>query len=141
MIHKCLEKEPSKRIESGEALADALTPSSQGRADLPVPLRNWLAARNPATVVYAVWSGLTIIPMLSDINNFVNYHHICSLLNLRMWGVLAAAPLIPIIGFHKSQARRLFRAGFTLADLRGELDVAAHERAEADGPDAIHRLA
>ena len=140
VIHRCLEKEPSNRFENGESLAAALSPSSEGRPELPAPLRNWLAAKNPATVVYAVWSGLTIIPILSDINNFVSFHHIWSLLNLCMWGVLAAAPLIPIIGFHKSQARRLFRAGFTLADLRGALDVAAHERAEADGPEPVHHL-
>ena len=139
-IHRCLEKDPAQRFANGEALAAALTPSSEGRPELPAPLRNWLAARNPAMIVYAGWSGLTIIPILSDINNLVNYHHIWSVLNLCMWGVLAAAPLIPIIGFHKTQAQRLFRSGFTLADLRGALDVAAHERAVADGPDPEENL-
>jgi serine/threonine-protein kinase len=45
-------------------------------------------------------------------------------------GAVATAPLLPIIGFHLNQARRQFRAGHTLADLRSALDIARRERVE-----------
>jgi serine/threonine-protein kinase len=45
---------------------------------------------------------------------------------------LASAPLLPIVGFHLNQARRQFRAGHTLADLRAALEIARRERAETE---------
>lgn len=63
-IDRCLEKNPADRHESGEALAAALAPSTFSRPELPAPLRSWISERNPATVAYAVWSGLTLIPTL-----------------------------------------------------------------------------
>jgi serine/threonine-protein kinase len=45
---------------------------------------------------------------------------------------IASAPLLPIVGFHLHQARRQFRAGHTLADLRTALDVARRERVESE---------
>jgi serine/threonine-protein kinase len=47
-------------------------------------------------------------------------------------GAIAAAPLLPIVGFHLNQARKQFRAGHTLADLRTALEVARRERAETE---------
>ena len=44
----------------------------------------------------------------------------------------AALPVLPIVGFHLNQAYRQFRAGHTLADLRGAMEVARRERAETD---------
>jgi serine/threonine-protein kinase len=45
---------------------------------------------------------------------------------------LAVAPLFPIVGFHLNQARRQFRNGHTLADLRTALGVARREHAESE---------
>jgi serine/threonine-protein kinase len=45
---------------------------------------------------------------------------------------LAVSPLLPIVGHHLYQARRQFRAGHSLADLRTALAVARRERAETD---------
>jgi eukaryotic-like serine/threonine-protein kinase len=59
---------------------------------------------------------------------------------------IASLPLVPIVGFELMQARRQFRAGHTLADLRAAFEVARRERAEteAHARDAIeprsHRM-
>ncbi len=132
-IHRCLAKDPAERFASGEAMAAALAPESDDRPQLSAALRAWLTARNPATIAYAVWSGFTVIPFLSDLGNFVNYHHLASLLDMVMWTALATAPLGAVVAFHAGQARRLFRTGYMLADLRGALDVARRERRDADG--------
>ena len=43
---------------------------------------------------------------------------------------ITSLPLLPIVGFHINLARKQFRAGHTLADLRSALEVARRERAE-----------
>jgi serine/threonine-protein kinase len=53
---------------------------------------------------------------------------------------LASAPLVPIIGFHVSQARRLFGAGYTLGDLRTALGVAKRERDEDESLASTERI-
>ena len=139
-INRCLEKAPEHRHASGEALAAALAPATGGRPELAAPLRSWLSERNPATVAYAVWSGLTGIPMLASLTGFLNYHRAIYLIEIARWGLLAAAPLVPIIRFHTNGARRLFRSGFTLQDLLGALDVAARERHHAEEATALENL-
>ncbi len=131
-IDRCLEKAPERRHASGEELGAALAPSATSRPELALPLRRWLSERNPATVAYAVWSGLTGIPMLGALTGLLNFHRAVYLIEIARWGLLAAAPLVPIIAFHTNSARRLFRSGFTLRDLRGALDVAARERLGAE---------
>ena len=49
-----------------------------------------------------------------------------------MLAAIASLPLFPIVGFHLNQARRQFRAGHTLADLRSALEIARRERAESE---------
>jgi hypothetical protein len=49
-----------------------------------------------------------------------------------MLASIAAAPLLPVVGFHLYQARRQFQAGHTLADLRSALEIARRERAESE---------
>src|SRR5213075_920644 len=49
-----------------------------------------------------------------------------------MLAIFATLPALPVLGFQLNQARRLFRAGHTLADLRTALDVAARERMEGE---------
>ena len=138
-IHRCLEKEPSKRFASGEELADAIAPA-ETRPALPAPLRAWLAERNPATVFYAVWSGILGIPFLFDLAQFLNYQRSIYLVDMLQLALMAAAPLIPVIGFHARRAGRLFKSGYTLDDLRSALDVEARERNEADKLDPEPRL-
>jgi len=60
--------------------------------------------------------------------------------------MIAGSPLLPIVGFHLNQARRQFRAGHTLADLRHAMEIGHRERAEGEALTSVeaegrtHRL-
>ncbi|HEY8175268.1 MAG TPA: serine/threonine-protein kinase [Gemmatimonadaceae bacterium] len=49
-IDTCMHKDPAQRIQSGEALADALAPALDKRAEVPVPIRNFLDPRKMWTL-------------------------------------------------------------------------------------------
>ncbi len=51
VIDRCLEKDRTARFPTGEALAEALAPSLEKRADLPVPLRVFLDRRRVVTLL------------------------------------------------------------------------------------------
>jgi serine/threonine-protein kinase len=128
-IDRCIDYDPARRFPDGEALAAALAPSSDAHPVLPPMLRAWLTARNPLTAPYFAWSAGFSILTLGNISGMVAGNPGSSIAF-----VLPAAlmPLIPIVGFHINQARKQFRAGFTLADLRTALDIAQKERDESE---------
>ena len=129
-IDRCLARDPADRYPDGEALAAALAPPSETRPALPPTLRAWLAARNPLLLPYLAWSaGLGAL----SIGNFIAWqtgNPGSSAMDVVLLFGGASLPIYPIVGFHLNQARRQFRAGHTLADLRAALEVARRERAE-----------
>jgi serine/threonine-protein kinase len=129
-IDRCLDPEPARRFPDGETLAAALAPPPDARSVLPPMLRVWLAAQNPLALPYLGWS--TFFSVLTSGNIYANMtgnpgSHWRDVLIL---GVIASLPVFPIIGFHLNQARKQFRAGHTLADLRSALAIAQKERAD-----------
>ena len=131
-IDRCLARDPAARFDNGEALAEALAPSGDARPSLPPSLRAWLAARNPLIVPYIGWS--TLLTVMTGGNLYANLTHNpgSSPRDVVVLGLLALSPLAPILGFHFIQARRQFKAGHTLADLRAALEIARRERAEME---------
>ncbi|MBK8003959.1 MAG: hypothetical protein IPK12_08425, partial [Gemmatimonadetes bacterium] len=131
-IDACLARDPDARPEDGEALAAALALPQEARPALPPTLRAWLGARNPLLVPYLGWSGgfgtLTLVNFIA----WVTGNRPAGFSDIALLAGIASAPLLPIMGFHLNQARRQFRAGHTLADLRAALEVARRERAESD---------
>src|SRR6476469_5030740 len=129
-IDRCVARDPADRFPDGEALAAALAPQAEVRPALPTTLRAWLGARNPLLVPYMGWSAFFSI--LTSGNIYANLIHNkgSKWWDVAILGGLAVAPLLPIVGFHLNQARRQFRAGHTLADLRSALEIARRERAE-----------
>ncbi len=129
-IDRCLARDPADRFPDGEALAAALAPPPELRPALPTTLRAWLGARNPLLVPYMGWSAFFSI--LTGGNIYANLIHNkgSKWWDVAILGSLAMAPLLPIVGYHLNQARRQFRAGHTLADLRSALEIARRERAE-----------
>jgi serine/threonine-protein kinase len=131
-IDRCLARDPADRFPDGEALAAALAPAPDARRALPPTLRAWLAARNPLLVPYLGWSAGFSVLTLGNLYANLTGNPGSSWRDVAVLATLASAPLFPIVGFHLNQARRQFRAGHTLADLRSAIDVARRERAEAE---------
>ena len=131
-IDRCLARDPANRFAHGEALADALAPPADARPALPPTLRAWLAARNPLVVPYMGWSaGFSVLTVGNIIANLQGNPG-SSVWDVVLLASLATAPLFPIVGFHLYQARRQFRAGHTIADLRAALEVSRRERVETE---------
>jgi serine/threonine-protein kinase len=131
-IDRCLARDPAQRFPDGEALAAALAPAPEQRSALPPTLRAWVAARNPLLVPFAGWSAGFSVLTLGNVFANVTGNPGSSWWDVVVLGSLASAPLVPVVGFHLNQARRQFRAGHTLADLRSALEVARRERSDAD---------
>ena len=131
-IDRALARDPGDRFADGEAMAAALAPPPETRPVLPTTLRAWLAARNPLLVPYLGWSAF--FTTLTAGNIFANLTHNpgSSWRDVLILGAAAMSPLLPIVGFHLNQARRQFRSGHTLADLRYALDVGERERSESE---------
>jgi eukaryotic-like serine/threonine-protein kinase len=145
-IDRCLAREPGDRFPDGEAMAAALAPAPDTRPALPATLRAWLAARNPLLVPYVGWSAGFSVLTVGNAIAFATGNPGSSVGDLVLLVTLTSLPLFPIVGFHLSQARRQFRAGHTLTDLRTALEVERRERAETeaivldDREAAAHRL-
>ena len=131
-IDRCLTRDPAGRFPDGEALADALAPAPDTRPTLPPTLRAWLAARNPLILPYLAWSGGFSLLTLGNLVAWVTGNRPDGPADIVVLAVIAALPSLPIVGFHLNQARRQFKAGHTLADLRAALDVARRERDETE---------
>jgi serine/threonine protein kinase len=131
-IDRCLARDPADRFQDGETLASALVPTTDTRPPLPARLRAWLGAQNPLALPYVGWSaGFSVL----TIGNFIAWltgNPGSSPSDFILLTGITAAPLLPILGFHLDQARRQFKAGHTLADLRSALDIARREQAETD---------
>src|SRR5512140_3793482 len=116
-IDRCLERDPTSRFPDGETLAAALAPSPDARASLPPMLRAWLTTQNPLTLPYLGWSTFFSVLTLGNVyansigNPGSHWRDVAPLFTI------ASLPLFPIVGFHINQGRKLFRAGYTLADL------------------------
>jgi eukaryotic-like serine/threonine-protein kinase len=130
-IDQCLARDPDDRFASGEALAAALAPA-EARPSLPPTLRAWLAARNPLQAPYLAWSVVFSTLTLANLVAWLTGNRPDGPADIVLLLAIASLPIFPTIGFHLNQARRQFRAGHTLADLRAALDVERRERAEQE---------
>jgi len=131
-IDRCLALDPDDRFPDGEALAAALAPPPDTRPALAPSLRAWLAARNPLLVPYLGWSAAFGTLTLANLLAWVTGNRPDGPADIVLLAAITSAPLLPIIGSHLNQARRQFKAGHTLADLRRALEVGRRERAESE---------
>jgi predicted Ser/Thr protein kinase len=131
-IDRCLDRDPAGRFPDGEAMAAALAPAPEVRPALPPMLRAWLGARNPLLVPYLGWSGGFGVLTLANLVAWVTGNRPDGPADIVLLAAITSLPLLPIVGFHLNQARRQFRAGHPLADLRLALEIARRERIETE---------
>jgi len=131
-IDRCLARNPADRFPDGEAMAAALAPAPHARPTLPPTLRAWLSARNPLVVPYMGWSGVFGTLTVANLIAWVTGNRPDGPADIVLLAGIASLPLLPIVGFHLNQARRQFRAGHTVADLRTALEIARRERVESE---------
>ncbi|HEU5218718.1 MAG TPA: serine/threonine-protein kinase [Gemmatimonadales bacterium] len=131
-IDRCLARDPADRFDDGEALAEALAPSADARPALPPPLRAWLSARNPLLVPYMAWTGVFGTLTLINLIVWLAGKRPAGPADIGLLAAIASLPFFPIVGYHLNQARRQFRGGHTLADLRAALDIERRERTETE---------
>ncbi len=131
-LDRCLARDPAGRFPDGEAMAAALAPTSDARPALPPTLRAWLRAQNPLLVPYLGWSGVFGTLTLANLIAWVTGNRPDGPADIVLLAAITSLPLFPIVGFHLNQARRQFRAGHTLVDLRASLEIARRERIETD---------
>jgi serine/threonine-protein kinase len=130
-IDRCLARDPAERFIDGEALAEALA-APDARPALPPTLRAWLGARNPLLVPYMAWSGLFGTLTTVNLAVWLAGKRPDGPGDIVLLAAVTALPLFPIVGFHLNQARRQFRAGHTLSDLRSALEIDRREQAETE---------
>jgi serine/threonine-protein kinase len=131
-IDRCLALDPAARFPDGETMAAALEPAPDTRPLLPPMLRAWLGARNPLLVPYLGWSGAWGVLTLVNLVVWVTGNRPDGPADIVLLAAITSLPLLPVVGFHLNQARRQFRAGHTLSDLRSALEIARRERTETD---------
>jgi len=131
-IDRCLSRAPDDRFANAEAMAAALAPAPETRPALPPTLRAWLGARNPLLVPYLGWSAAFGTLSLINLVVWLTGNRPDGPADIALLAGIASLPLFPIVGFHLNQARRQFRAGHTLADLRSALGILARERSETE---------
>lgn len=128
-IDRCLRKDRDERFPSGEALAEALEPTTVAQRQLPTPLKVWLQARNPLRGAYAAWSGLFGLMATAELL-FTSSSHVGGRDNPLVALGFALLPVVPMAIFHLRQSYRVLRAGYSLADLRYALARWRAERQE-----------
>jgi serine/threonine-protein kinase len=117
-IDRCLQKDPAARFERGEALADALAPSLEKKADVPVPIRTFLDRRHILPLVFIpVFAAVWAMPMLAFLTRTAPF-----LIQAGAAIVLGVAALAAPVWYIAYRLRRVLRLGY------GPDDIAAGMR-------------
>ena len=122
-IDRCLEKEPEKRFENGEALAAALDPMRASRREVSPAVRMFQLQANQGIRAFLI-ALVLMISLLGNISPRDDGDQLIVIIvgASVLWGILAQ-----LVG----RARYLQSVGFTFDEVRDGLGVILAERAEA----------
>jgi hypothetical protein len=123
VIDRCLQKAPADRFASGEALADALAPSLEKRAEVPVAIRVFTDRRRMVPLVLPF--SLSVPSAITLIGHAVK-HGFTAATALGLIAATTVALVLPaaVLVF---RLRSLLRLGFGPEDVAAGLDV-SYER-------------
>src|SRR5438105_2427769 len=127
-IDKCLVKDASLRMQSGEALADALAPALDTRAEVPVPIRAFL---NPRKIATLIWYPALSLPSAVVFLTLPETKLVLLGLGPHVvgWSIVVAAVALPI-GVMTKWLRPLLRAGYGPSDVASALRVSFDRKRE-----------
>jgi serine/threonine-protein kinase len=112
-VDTCLQKDPNDRHATGEALADALAPSLEKRADVPVPIRSFLDRRRVGALVVPIAMSipLEIQAMTAIVQHGATFPRVTLLVLIAVLGL--GVPIALTI----ARLRKLLRFGYGPEDI------------------------
>jgi serine/threonine-protein kinase len=122
-IDRCLEKDPARRFENGEALAAALGPMRAARREVAPAVRMFQLQANQGVRAFLVVIAVSAL--------MVTGAQATDTVARLLAGILGAAVLWGIFAQLVGRARYLQGLGFTFDEVRDGLGVILEERAEA----------
>jgi serine/threonine-protein kinase len=136
-IERCLAKDPAQRFQTGEELADALAEVVEGRRELPVPIRAFLAesrAQARAQYIGPFIAAAVLVPMgLNLLLDSVFAGNPPTVFRGGLGviaGMLVAAAAASPIALAVRSVRRLLKAGYRQEDLVHGLGLELARRRE-----------
>jgi serine/threonine-protein kinase len=112
-IDRCLQKQPSARFATGEALADALAPGIEKRPEVPIPIRLFLDRRRMGMLIIPTTFAVPLITAIAE-SIAKRGGHVGPIATISAAVVLIAGfPLAMIL----YRLRKLLRLGYDLDDI------------------------
>jgi len=125
-VDRCLEKDPARRFQTGEQLAEALAQETAVAREVPAPVRVWLTRGTGATAILTGWTILMGLGTASDIVNALHGVH-----EQLTGNFLALAIPWLVYGLYRGlQTQRLVSAGYRYEDLAAALRQHVERRRE-----------
>jgi serine/threonine-protein kinase len=116
-IDRCLQKDPAARFDRGEALADALAPGLEKKADVPVPIRTFLDRRHILPLLLVpLFAAAWAMPLLSFLTRSAPFF--IQVASALLVGIAALGGPVWYIAY---RLRRVLRLGYGPDDIAAGL--------------------
>jgi len=126
-IDQCLQKDPSERPSTGEALADALAPTLAKREDVPVPVRLFIDRRRAlATIMAPIVINSFVINVMIELIN----HGTPPAYKIATAAAVSAASITLPLVILLRRLRTVLRLGYSTDDIAMALRASYQRRRE-----------
>jgi serine/threonine-protein kinase len=130
-IERCLAKRPAERFDSAEAFAEAIAPVVGQRAEIPPLLRSWITRGELTLPVLVLWILPVAVMPNAELASLAGAGEGASLAQ-RLFALAAGSiPACTVALLSRLwDLRQMWRAGFTLKDIRFATHAYALQRSE-----------